>query len=250
MNARRLRWRGPAQQQRVREELERQLALWLQGWSVDKGLLSLSVSDAGTLGEYRWLRATSAGASAWIGMPSSALARLGARLAAVDDTRGELGERLGRRAMQSLLAAFVGNDAAATDDVAPTPEDLQARFGGMRFALQGRDVSASIVLDAVACDRIAPAAAAPKSPALTPRADALGREAVELQVRLALGEAPLADAHALRVGDVLVSGTRVDSLFELVHENSRPLASGHLRRHDRRLAFALASSAPTSRKQA
>ena len=249
MNARRLRWRGPAQQQRVRAELERQLAAWLQGWSVDARWLALATTEAATLGELRWQHAQANGAHAWIGLPASAFARLGARLAAVDDARSDIGERLGRRALQALLVQWLG-EGAACDESAPAPEDMQARFGGMRFQLQGRDFAASVVLDAGACDRLAPVAAAPKSAPLASRADALGHEQVELQVRLGLGDAPLSDAHALRVGDVLVSGTRVDSLFELVHQDSRLLASGQLRRHDRRLAFALQSAATTSRKQA
>ena len=66
--ARRLRWRGPAQQQRVREELERRLGAWLQGWSVDARWLSLAPSEAGALGEFVWQRAQLNGASAWVGM--------------------------------------------------------------------------------------------------------------------------------------------------------------------------------------
>jgi hypothetical protein len=248
--ARRLRWRGPVQQQRVREELERRLGAWLQGWSVDGRWLSLAPSDAGALGEFAWQRAQLDGASAWVGMPSNALLRFGARLAAIEDWRSELGARIGRRALQALLATWLGGEGASFDEEAPAPEDVQARFGGLRFQLQGGDFAASVVIDAAACDRIAPPAAAPRQDALVARAAALGNEPVELQVRLSLGDARLADTHELRVGDVLVSSTPIDALFDLVHKDARPLASGQIRRHDRRLAFALQSAAPTSRKQA
>jgi hypothetical protein len=256
MSARRLRWRGPAQQQRVLDELLKQLAAWHQGWSVDGEWLSLSAAEAGagaTLGSERlWLRATSRGACAWLGLSPSTLARVGECLAKVRaGERFDLGERIGRRALQALLGQWLGatGEAPSFDATAPLPEDLQARFGGLRFQLQGREVSAVLIVDAALCDRLAPAATPTLSPLAT-RAAALGEESVSLEVRLDLGEATLADAHALQIGDVLVSGTRLDSNFDLIHPDARVVAHGRLRRHDRRLAFALQSAAPTTRKQA
>jgi hypothetical protein len=177
------------------------------------------------------------------------LARAGEHLARVRaGERFDLGERLGRRALQGLLGQWLGADASH-DVEPPSPEDLQVRFGGLRFQLRGENFHADLVVDAALCDRLAPVTSNAQ-PALVPRAAAQGGESMALQVRLDLGEASLADAHALQVGDVLVSGTRLDSTFELIHPDASVLALGRLRRHDRRLAFALQSAASNPRKQA
>jgi hypothetical protein len=254
MNARRLRWRGPAQLQRVRDALQKQLDAWHQGWSVDGAWLTLVEAETGaTVGAERaWIRAEARDSRVWLGVASAGLARAGEKLARVRaGERFDLGERIGRRALQALLGQWLGagGDALSFDSVGPAPEDLQARFGGMRFQLQGSDFSAVVVIDASLCDRLAPPAPA-ATQALTARAAALSEECVSLEVRLDLGEATLADAHALRVGDVLVSGTRLESAFELTRPDARVIALGRLRRHDRRLAFALQSAAPNPRKQA
>jgi hypothetical protein len=254
MSTRRLRWRGLAQTRRIESELQRQLSAWLQGWSVEAQWLTLAAGEASPVvaGAQRWLRARAGGNTAWIGAPAQQMARLGDRLAGVAvHERSDLGERIGRRALRALLAQWLACDAEriAFEEEAPAPEDLQARFGGARFQLQGQGFSALLVVDAGLCDQLAPTST-PKLPALEPRASALGEAQVEFQVRLALGETTLSEAHALQVGDVLVSGTRVDACFELVHPDARVVAEGRLRRHEGRLAFAPQSANPTSRKQA
>jgi hypothetical protein len=254
MTTRRLRWRGPAQQQRIQQELERQLALWLQGWSVEGPWLSIAQDDTAAIAsERRWLRAHGKAGTTWVGLASNAPARLGERLARVSPTdRSDLSERIGLRALRALLAQLMNTTAELLelDETAPAPADLQARFGGQRWQLTGAEFAASLVLDSETCDRIAPPipAAAIK---LEPRASALGAEQVSLRVQLNLGETTLQEAHALQVGDVLVSSTRLDALFHMIDADSRPLASGRLRRHDRRLAFALQGGTPTTtRRQA
>ena len=254
MTTRRLRWRGPAQMQRIESELQRQLSAWLQGWSVEAQWLRLAADESSPVaaGPQRWLCARAGGNTAWIGAPAQQLARLGDRLAGVAvHERSDLGERIGRRALRALLAQWLGCEAERVvfAEEAPAPEDLQARFGGARFQLQGQAFSALLVVDAGLCDLLAPTAA-PKLPARASRAAALGEARVDFQVRLSLGETTLSEAHALQVGDVLVSGTRLDASFELVHPDARVVAEGRLRRNDGRLAFALQSANSTSRKQA
>ena len=255
MTARRLRWRGPAQQQQVLDELQRQLDAWHQGWSVDGGCLALtSAEGSGAVGAERcWLRAHARGATVWLGATSLGFARLGDRLARVRaGERSDLGERIGRRALQALLSQWLGAGAEQVEfeEAAPSPEELQARFGTLHFQLADADsFKAAILVDAALCDCLAPSTPA-AMPKLEARAAALGGESITLQVRLGLGETTLADAHGLQIGDVLVSGTRLDAAFELTQPDDRVVAHGRLRRHDRRLAFALQPAATTTRKQA
>ena len=56
--------------------------------------------------------------------------------------------------------------------------DLQQRFGGQRFTLEGKGFSAVVVVDGALGDQLAPTSP-PAMAALDSRASALGAESVE-----------------------------------------------------------------------
>lgn len=250
MKPRRLRWRGVGQQRALLLELQRQLESWLQGWSVDPALLSLRFvelhSEVAT--DRRWMQARGRSGSVWLGAPASMLEALGGLLAksSTQDSLG-LGTRVGERALRALLTQCVGG--AATDveilsDSIPASEEMQARFGGFRFLLEGEGFAATLIIDSELCDHWVPA----KKPTMAPlaaRDSALGDESVLLEVRLELGQASLADTHGLQVGDVLVSSTSLDSSFQLTHPDARAIAVGRLFRLGSQRALQINAASPT-----
>ena len=250
MKPRRLRWRGVGQQRALLLELQRQLSSWLQGWSVDPELLSIRFVEAQSAfsTDRRWMQARGKNGSAWLGAPVAMLDGLGGLLAkaSAQDSLA-LGSRLGERALRALLTQWLGGPAADLEliaDSAPGSEELQARFGGFRFVLEGQGFSATVIVDSELCDFWVPGKK-PAMPALAARDSALGGEAVVLEVRLELGETSLADTHGLQVGDVLVSGTPLDSNFQLTHPDSRPIAIGRLFRVGTQRALQINSASPT-----
>lgn len=251
MNPRRLRWRGASHQRALLLELQRQLGIWLQGWSVDAELLSLRLAEPQSVAaaEKRWLQVRRKSGSAWLGSPVSMLEGLGGLLAKASPQDGlGLGSRLGERALRALMTQLVGGPAADVEIIAdstPAPEEMQARFGGFRFLLEGNGFAATLIVDSELCDHWVPAKL-PAMPALAARDSALGREDVLLEVRLELGQTSLADTHGLQVGDVLVSSTPLDSSFQLTHPDSRPIAIGRLFKLGTQRALQI-NAAPTKR---
>jgi hypothetical protein len=250
MKHRRLRWRGVGQQRALLLELQKQLGSWLQGWSVDPELLSLKFVEAqsGLSADRRWMQARGKNGSVWLGAPASMLDGFGGLLAKASpqDSLG-LGSRLGERALRALLTQWLGGPAADLEiiaDSAPGSEELQARFGGFRFVLEGQGFSSTVIVDSELCDFWVPGQK-PVMPALAARDSVLGSENVTLDVRLDLGETSLADTHGLQVGDVLVSSTPLDSNFQLTHPDSRPIAIGRLFRLGAQRALQINSATPS-----
>jgi hypothetical protein len=249
MNHRRLRWRGAGQQRALLLELQKQLNAWLQGWSVDPELLSLKLVDAhSTLSsDRRWTHAKGSNGSAWLGAPVAMLEGFGGLLAKASsqDSLG-LGSRVGERALRALLAQWLGGpstDIVIVSDSAPGSEEMQARFGGFRFSLEGEGFSGTLIIDSELCDHWVPMKR-PTMSALAARESALGHEEVVLQVTLDLGELSLADTHGLQVGDVLVSSTPLDSNFMLTHPDARQIAIGRLFRQGSQRALQINAANP------
>lgn len=241
MKVRRLRWQGASRQQALAERLRQELTTWLQGWSVDPALLSLKTVDANTprpaIGG-RWLRATGTTGTLVIGSRAAMFDGFGGLIAKAEheDTL-ELGRRIGTRALRALLAQFVGttpNQLELQETTAPNGEDLDPRFVGCEFLLSGAEFEARLIADNELCEHWLPSKRLPSKP-LVAREAALADEPVRLDVILDLGQASLADTHGLQVGDVLVSSTALDSLFQLAHPDTRRLANARLvRRGDQR----------------
>jgi hypothetical protein len=252
MNPRRLRWRGAGQQRALLVELQKQLDLWLQGWSVDPLLLNLKLAEPhfAVSSDRRWMQARGKTGSAWFGAPAAMLDAMGGLLgnASTQDTLG-LGSRVGARALRALLIHWVGAPAADVEiieDSIPGSEEMQARFGGFRFVLEGGGFSATLIVDSELCDRWVPAKKT-AMPALLARGAALGSEQVSLNVTLDLGTTSLADTHGLRVGDVLVSTTSIDSIFQITHPDQRPIAIGRLYRLGAQRALQIEAATSTSK---
>lgn len=235
MTVRRLRWQSASRQKALMGLLQQDLKAWLDGWSINPQLLSLRRADAAVDDEpdakWRWWRASGNSGSLWLGAHASQLDGLGAMLAgaALGDSLG-LGQRIGERALRALLAQMAGgsgNDVTMQLDELPKATERDLRYGGCHFLLEGQGVEACLVLDHDLCEVRLPT---PKAVAmsLAPLASALGTELVRLDVLLDLGQASLAETQGLQVGDVLVSSTPLDSLFQLAQNDHRPLAGARL----------------------
>jgi hypothetical protein len=247
MKARRLRWQGASRQQALADRLRGELNAWLEGWSVDPALLTLKTVDAQAsrpaLGG-RWLRASGKVGSLLIGARASMFDGFGGMIAksAPDDTLG-LGRRVGERALRALLAQLAGvaaNQLELQEAATPGIEELDPRFVGCEFSLDGPDFEARLIIDSDLCEHWLPS----QRPLLKPliaRESALAGEQVRLDVVLDLGQASLADAHGLQVGDVLVSSTAVSSLFQLTSPDSRQLVNARLFRHGAKRAVQIDS---------
>ena len=247
MKARRLRWHGASRQQALFDRLQQELTAWLEEWSVHPALLTLRLNDThcATASEWRWMRATSKVGSVLFGSHSAAIDGLGGLLAnaAHHDALG-LGGRVGLRALRALLTRFVGGGAKLTDfeDVSPpTAEEQDPRFGGCGLLLQGEGFEARLIVDNSLFEFWVP----PQTtalPALAQRASTLGNERVALDVVLDLGNATLADAHQLQVGDVLISNASIDSVFHLALPDARRLFVANLVRSGGRRALQVDAS--------
>lgn len=242
MNARRLRWRRPGQHQRLLVLMQRQLASWLGGWSLDQELLQLHCRDSADMliGDATWLQASGRTGSVWIGAPAGMLASLGGRLAnaAEVDCLG-LGGRIGDRAVRELLASLLERPIDETcflSCVQQPVAESEVRFGGFQFTLRGRNFAAEIVIDATLGDHWLPATPPMLSP-LVARATALGKEPLNLDVVLDLGSITLGESRAIRVGDVLVSTTSLSSEFLLRLPDAGSVATGRLFRIGNRRAI-------------
>jgi hypothetical protein len=113
--------------------------------------------------------------------------------------------------------------------------------------LAGAELEAMLWLDLGLCEHWAPTRRA-ATVSLNARSAALGTETLSLDVVLDLGQSRLVDTHGLRVGDVLVSQTPLDSAFQLVHPDARRLANVRLYRQDRQRVLQLESFVPARAK--
>ena len=237
--ARRLRWQSARRRQALTSLLQQDLKAWLEGWSVKPQLLSLRLVDAAVDGEpdaeWRWWQASGKSGSLWFGARASQLDGLGGLLAgAVTRDSLGLGTRIGERALRALLlqlAGGSGNDVTMQVDELPKTMERDPRYGGCNFHLEGQGVEAWLVLDHDICEFRLPTPK-PAAMSLAPLAVAVGSERVRLDVILDLGQASLAETQGLQVGDVLVSSTSLDSLFQLAQNDHRPLAGVRLFRRE------------------
>lgn len=233
MKARRLRWHGASRQTALANWLRLELGTWLEGWSVDPALLTLRIADTrmSPTSGWKWTRATSRTGSVTFGAHAAVLDGLGGYLAkaAHEDVIG-LGRRIGARALRALLTQFMGGAANLidiTDVSAPSADEQDPRFGCCGLVLQGSGFEARLLIDSDLFEYWVPPQR-PALPALFSREAALGNERVTLDVVLDLGNAKLADAHQLQIGEVLVSNTSINSVFQLALPDSRRLVSANL----------------------
>ncbi len=249
MRVRRLRWQNAARRRALFDRLRTELKAWLDDWSVDPDLLSLRLFDEGeSLPTDRcWMEATSRNGSILLGAAAGEFDGLGGLLARA--ARGDplrLGSRIGHRALRALLTRFAGLAAGPVEcgmSDEPSPDRLDPRFGCGLLALSGSGFDARLILDCALFEHWVPSPQ-PALPALVPGEIAVGSESVILNVMLDLGTGQLADTQGLRVGDVLVSNTSINSLFHLVLPDARRVVSAHLLRRDDRRAVQIEASIP------
>ncbi|MGH8050437.1 MAG: hypothetical protein ACREPB_07255 [Arenimonas sp.] len=238
MHFRRLRWHSCGRQEALFSRLDHELNRWLGAWSVEPACLSLQSIAAGIgkpAAPLKWLRVNSSKGVFYFGAPEVHLESLGGLLAkASTDDILHLGRRVGDRALKALFSQWMGVailDIDFEEVPAPSNHISDARFGYAIFSLKGSGFLAYAVLDADLVDSLVPSTPLSLEP-LASRDTAFGNEKIELNVVLDLGTSKLADTLGLQVGDVLLSNTSIDSVFQLTHPDMRHLANVRLVRKE------------------
>jgi hypothetical protein len=242
MSVRRLHWQGTTRERALRARLDAALDAWRSAWCVQPERWTISPAEHTTdapPSALRWYRADGRTGTLWFGATGTSLDTLGARLADAsgDDGYG-IGERVGERAVRALLLQWLGGAANAGDVAraeAPRAEDLDPRFGACHWRIAVGGTEWNVIADDALCAHLAPEASVAPT-ALTHRISAVAGERVALPVVFDFGPATLAEAHGLQVGDVLVSGARLDTDFQLANDDGRNLAAVRLHRTGAQLA--------------
>jgi hypothetical protein len=241
MSARRLHWQGSTRERQLRERLDAVLAGWVEAWSAEPARVqpTSARTDSGPLpGDLRWLRATGKAGALWLGATEEGFDALGSRLAAADpvDELG-LGRRVGERALRDLVAQWLGVVVADVEPtVAPSTQELDRRHGGLRWRIAVGDLEWRVFVDDALCAQWLPESRPAAEPPAA-RAACVAAERITLDLQLDLGTTTLAETHGLQVGDVLVSGTRLDALFRLATPAGQRLAAARLHQHGDRRAI-------------
>ena len=250
MSTRRIRLQAESQRRELLLALQRLLSSWLQDWSVHSDLLRVRTASrlADVPATHRWQIASTALGQLWMAGPSYLSDSLGAWLtaAAPGDSLG-LAERVGIRAKVALLASLLAGPESALSIVdGPAPDN--GGFECYCFEIETPGEALYLVLDWQLADRIAlPPQASSQS--VLPRESALDSARVRFDVMLDLGGASLAETNGLCVGDVLVSRTPLDAVFQLSHPDSRPIATGRLFKKDTSRAIRLEGTSATGKHQ-
>ncbi len=234
MHFRRLRWHSRRRHEALFERLNLELKRWLDAWSVEPEYLVLQPLVAGAYkpaAPLKWLQLNTEKGVLRVGAPAIHLESLGGLLskASMDDVL-QLGRRIGDRALKALLAQWAAVNVLDLDiqeGSPPSDEVFHSRFGHKLFSLRGTGFSAYIILDADLVDSLVSGKPISLEP-LASRDTAFGNEKIELNVSLDLGATKLADTIGLQVGDVLLSNTSIDSVFQLTHPDMRHIANVRL----------------------
>ena len=243
MHYRRLRWHGRERQEALFSRLQSGLDRWLDAWSVEPACLDLQPVAADACkpaAPIKWLRADAKKCVLYFGAPAMHLEGLGGLLAkASADDILHLGRRVGDRALKALMAQWLDTavtELGVSEVSAPANDIFKGNFGYVFFTLKGAGFAAHVVFDPDAVDGLVPAKNTMAEP-LAARDSVLGKEKIELNVMLDLGAAKLEDTLGLQVGDVLLSGTSIHSVFHLTHPDARHLADVRLVRKGRQRAI-------------
>lgn len=247
MATRRLRFLGSTQRAAMLAGLRAELATWAGAWSVDASVFALQPVDSGwtTTAPLRWLHVTAPSGEAWLGAPEAAWQRLAGVLLHVSATETlQLADRIGARAARALLSGWSAAHAKAVvfDEAAPDAWQAMPRSGSSRYRLQGGDFDAMLLVGGDLAQRWA--TPSEPLPPLSLREFAVSDAQATFDVALDFGPATLEDAHALRVGDVLVSASSLDAPFRLRRDDGRVLVDGRLVRDGDRRAFLVDPQTP------
>lgn len=234
MHFRRLRWHSRRRQEALFSRLDLELKRWLDAWSVESECLTLQPLEADAYkpaAPLKWLRVNTDKGVLSLGAPEVHLESLGGLLAKANmDDVLHLGRRIGDRALKALFAQWMSVavlDLDIQEGTSPSNEVFHPRFGYKIFSLKGLGFSAYLILDPDLIDSLVPGIVNSLGP-LVSRDGSFGNEKIQLNVLLDLGATTLADTIGLQVGDVLLSNTSIDSVFQLTHPDMRHLANVRL----------------------
>jgi hypothetical protein len=239
-----LRWQGPTRREALRLQVETRVQHWLDTWALVPGTAAVVQQAAELPAGAGWQCATGAdGGQVLAALQRTSLAQLGGLLAdapirAAADFEHALG--VGTLAVQALLGSLLGDTPALQACDAAPSDALSDRHGWVGMDVRWAAQAFVLLLDPVLCDRLDPPARAPA--ALHRRTAALAPSAVTLDARLELGHVDVSLISALRPGDVLRTGTPLDTPVVLAAGNGPTVASGRLTIVDQRMAITVESS--------
>lgn len=233
MNVVPLRWQGKARGEALRALVQTRTQDWLRSWAactIDQCYVTHmdggKVAPSGT--GYRWYRMQVAAGVLTTCIPPAAFEQVGCRLSGVAgaDSNG-LARGIGKRAFQDALRTFCGGAGDVTElDAAPVAAQVGARYGaiGLEWSLEG--IRMELYLDRDLCDALVPTARS--GAPLASRREAVLEERVTLSAVLDFGSVELADAAALKPGEVIKTSTALGTLVRVTTQDGETVFSGEL----------------------
>lgn len=207
---------GRKKQDGLIAKFEADLGCWSSDWSAPGNILQiLNAEDAPTFqSDLEWIRISAADRALTLGMDAGFRERFGILLAgASSGCNSGIAARVGNRAILALCAAWLDEDIKRIKCEIITrvnPALLDARYGNVALVLTSAGVELQVICHLQLIDYYFPKTA-PSVLQLIKPLMAASEESVPMQVMIDLGSVPLAMAVDLKVGDVLVSGTCIDS---------------------------------------
>lgn len=232
MATRRLRWQGTSRTAACREALLERTRRWLADWGRAEAAIDLVVASPAAVAAPTWRSLGRDGSRAWVGLPADGVEELGATLVGLPANDGNaLAAGLGARALDDLLQHWLPSSSVMpTTTAAPTNDECESRYGGLVFTGTGVLAGLVVVLGRAVCDALVPLSPRAARPPLAQPRSVLGETQVAFYVELSFGDVALAEASALRVGEVLLAGALGDIDVSLRARDGAALISGALAR--------------------
>lgn len=199
---------------------------WSKEWCLSGNPFEISLIDDSTKVEsdLDWRNFGTNSNSAVVGLCHSFYSKLANQLANISDgCHSSMPELVGRKAFLALCSKWLGLDTLTINSQELkefNPNVLDKRFGNVGLMLTGYEFNCIVIFNYEVISHAFPRAK-PKVVNLINRMDAASQVEVALNIELDLDSLPIATVFNLKVGEVLVSNTKLESNFDLVTSKER-----------------------------
>ena len=222
--------------EKLLSKVEADTQTWSKEWCVSGCPFAVSnIDDAIEVdSNLNWINIDTNAGNLVVGLCKSFYARLANQLANISDgCHSRMPELVGRKAFLALCSKWLGLDVLTINSQELNefnPDMLDKRFGNIALKLTGYDFNCIVIFKYKVINNAFPRAK-PASVNLINRMDAASQVEVVLNVELDLDSIAIATVFNLKVGEVLVSNTKLESNFDLVTSKvHRVIASVDLHR--------------------
>lgn len=251
MGHRSLRWVGRTKSDLLHSKLQTDLDHWTREWSANGSVLSIEkcVTALENSNNISWLCMELSNRSITVGFARGTFAKLAEQLVkATSSCASGLPERIGEKALHALCAQWLGEDIQRIKCQSIRPPKSQAidyQFGNTALILTGSGLCIALLVPLDFVDHFFQRNPSNKV-AITSTKDAIAQEQLGLKVVLDLGAASVSNAYNLKVGDVIVSNTPLNSNFHLQSLEGREIAEVKLHRNNSKRSIKIHSAAGTA----